>query len=354
MAQQAEVFYKLAEHYGVPGSELFVKVLDAMVTPEEGEIMLAAFTPQTVEQLDGKLDIEENHLRNRLDVMVKKGVMFSRNGMYSTPGTLIPLCHATVNMSAITDELWTEFFFKEWRYAIAKIQHNNRTKGPTFHRILPALQALAASPHIPPEQILWYENIDAALKRSTDIVFVRCVCRSQYHKCANKEDLCMHLTLDDGKSMPMGQWSNLKHYTYEEALAELYAAEDAGMCHLCQNFPRLEESCNCCECCCRVINPLINVQEDYDVADPHKSRYQASINGELCNGCRTCLDRCMFKAIVLVKEDGSKKLKARVIEKNCMGCGLCVYTCPEKAIRFDIVRPPEFIPMDNPNFKGRV
>jgi ferredoxin len=45
-----------------------------------------------------------------------------------------------------------------------------------------------------------------------------------------------------------------------------------------------------------------------------------------------------------VKVPGSKKMKASITEKSCMGCGLCVYTCPEKAIRFDIVRPPEHIP----------
>jgi Pyruvate/2-oxoacid:ferredoxin oxidoreductase delta subunit len=353
MANQTEVSYKLAEKYGVPGSELFVKVLDAMVTPEEGEIMLALWNPMTIQQLAGKIDIDENHLRNRLDVLVRKRVINERNGTYSTPTTLIPLCHSTVNMSAITDKLWTDFFFEEWRYVIAKTQHNNRLNGPTFHRILPALQALAVSPHIPPEQILWYENLDAVLGRSKDIVFVRCVCRSQYHKCDNKEDLCMHVTLDDSKSPPLDRWTNLRHYTYQEALAELYAAEDAGMCHLSQNHPRLQETCNCCEDCCRVINPLIYAQEDYDIADPHKSRFQASINQELCNGCQTCMERCMFKAIEMVKTGNSKKMKAQVIAKNCMGCGLCVYKCPEKAIRFDIVRPPEFIPVDNPLFQGR-
>jgi ferredoxin len=52
----------------------------------------------------------------------------------------------------------------------------------------------------------------------------------------------------------------------------------------------------------------------------------------------------MFNAIEMVKVPGSKKLKAKVIAKKCMGCGLCVYTCEQKAIRFDIVRPPIHIP----------
>jgi Pyruvate/2-oxoacid:ferredoxin oxidoreductase delta subunit len=355
MAGQSEVFNQLAEKYGVPGSERFIKVLDAMITPEEGEILLALWTPVTFQELAGKLNMEENHIRNKLAVMLENRLITKRKETYFAPTALIPLCHQTVNMSAITDRLWTDFFFEEWRYVIAKVQHDNRlTKGATFHRILPALQALAMSPHIPPEDILWYENLDAALKRANQIVSVRCVCRAQYHKCNNKEELCMHLTLNDGFSPPMDRWTDLKHYTYQEALDELYAAEDAGMCHLCQNFPRLEETCNCCDDCCRVINPLINCQEDYDIADPHKSRFQASINQDACNGCQTCMERCMFKAVEMVKTENQKKLKARIIAKKCMGCGLCVYTCPQKAIRFDIVRPPNFIPFDNPFHKGRL
>jgi len=31
-------------------------------------------------------------------------------------------------------------------------------------------------------------------------------------------------------------------------------------------------------------------------------------------------------------------------EEHCMGCGLCVFKCPDKAIRFETVRPPEHIP----------
>jgi Pyruvate/2-oxoacid:ferredoxin oxidoreductase delta subunit len=354
MGTGTDSFKLLAEKYGVPDSKLFVEVLEAMVTPEEGEIMLELWKPSTLPELAGKLNVDENHLRNRLGVLAGKKVINLRNEVYSTQTTLINLCHSTVNLSNITDKLWTDFFFQEWRYVIARTQHDNRLKGPTFHRILPALQALAASPNIKPDQVLWYENLDAVLQRSKQIVFVRCVCRSQYHKCDNKEDLCMHVALNDDKSPSLERWANLKQYSYKEALAELYAAEDAGMCHLSQNHPRLQETCNCCDDCCRVINPLINAQEDYDIADPHKSRFQASIDQDLCSGCQTCVERCIFNAIEMVPVSGSRKMKAHVIARKCMGCGLCVYKCEKKAIRFNVVRPPEFIPANNPLFQGRL
>ncbi len=59
---------------------------------------------------------------------------------------------------------------------------------------------------------------------------------------------------------------------------------------------------------------------------------QAAIHDkDLCLGveeCGRCLDRCIFKANV-VSEDG----KPSIIEDKCMGCGLCVTTCPPRARR---------------------
>ena len=64
---------------------------------------------------------------------------------------------------------------------------------------------------------------------------------------------------------------------------------------------------------------------------------------ESCVGCQECVDRCFFDAIEMKKVPGSKKLKAFVNEEKCMGCGLCVIGCEQKALIFDLVKPPEYI-----------
>ena len=40
---------------------------------------------------------------------------------------------------------------------------------------------------------------------------------------------------------------------------------------------------------------------------------------------------------------GSKKLKAFIIPEKCKGCGLCIVKCKQNAIRYEIVRPPEYL-----------
>jgi len=48
----------------------------------------------------------------------------------------------------------------------------------------------------------------------------------------------------------------------------------------------------------------------------------------------------------MTKVPGSKRLKASVKEEKCMGCGLCVVGCEQKALVFDLVKPPEYLLSD--------
>ncbi|MEM2437715.1 MAG: CoB--CoM heterodisulfide reductase iron-sulfur subunit A family protein, partial [Candidatus Bathyarchaeia archaeon] len=56
----------------------------------------------------------------------------------------------------------------------------------------------------------------------------------------------------------------------------------------------------------------------------------ATVNEDLCGGCRICESVCPFGAIEMVEKDGG--LVAKVIEALCKGCGTCGSACPTKAI----------------------
>ena len=53
----------------------------------------------------------------------------------------------------------------------------------------------------------------------------------------------------------------------------------------------------------------------------------SSINADLCTGCGICLRSCLNEAIRL------ENSKAVVIEDRCTGCGLCVSVCPVNAVK---------------------
>jgi NAD-dependent dihydropyrimidine dehydrogenase PreA subunit len=119
--------------------------------------------------------------------------------------------------------------------------------------------------------------------------------------------------------------------TKEEAYEVLRVAEEAGLVHLTYNFQDGHFFiCNCCGCCCGVLRAF----NDLGVANVTNSHFYAEIDPDECAACGVCADeRCQVHAI----EEGEDAY--RVVKENCIGCGLCVSTCPTGAIK--LVRRPE-------------
>jgi len=72
------------------------------------------------------------------------------------------------------------------------------------------------------------------------------------------------------------------------------------------------------------------------------SYYYAEIDPDECAACGTCADeRCQVNAI----EEGEEVYQ--VIRERCIGCGLCVPTCPSEAVQLvrkpaeELVSPPK-------------
>ena len=66
-------------------------------------------------------------------------------------------------------------------------------------------------------------------------------------------------------------------------------------------------------------------------------------------GCQDCAKKCPFDAIEIRPSANSKRLKASVISENYKGCGVCIVGYEQKAMRYEIVRSPEY--MANREFK---
>ncbi len=198
----AAVYNKLTEMLSAPGSARLIKILEALMTPEEGKLCIEMPSWTTPEKLAAKLGVDEQGLRLKLQDMAKRGVIAAGKDGFAAHSNLMMLCHRSQKYQDLPeDKLWTDFFLAEWRYIIAEQAHQRRLTGSwSVHRIIPALQALAASPNIKPDQILWYENMEVMLRRARQIKFIPCTCRAQYGRylgCKNKVNLCLHVVLDD-------------------------------------------------------------------------------------------------------------------------------------------------------------
>ncbi len=345
-----EVYSKIAEIFEFPGSQNLIKYLKVLFKPEEGELLLEFLKPATCEQVAKRLNIDEKTLSEKLVDFKRRRLLFNKHDEY--------LFHLAMHgffarIAKAKKEDIPEGFWKAWDDFMPEVEQKMITRsikvaeevpvGGIMTRIIPARLAIDSNPNIKPEDILPEEDIHAMLrmKGSQEVIAVSdCDCRIRAHRCDRPAFNCFEF----GKyaEFNLNQSSSLKVISIEEAIAISDEAERSGLLKSGGLSKRNGGVlCNCCECCCNVMGATIRYGVAHQLRTP--SRYRARVDEGTCDGCQECVDRCFFNAIEMKKVPGSKKLKAFVNEEKCMGCGLCVIGCNQKALIFDLVKPPDYI-----------
>ncbi|MFO7677874.1 MAG: CoB--CoM heterodisulfide reductase iron-sulfur subunit A family protein [Thermoplasmatota archaeon] len=73
----------------------------------------------------------------------------------------------------------------------------------------------------------------------------------------------------------------------------------------------------------------------------------AYVDEDLCSGCGVCIFTCPYKAIESIQEikDGKKNSHAKVNPALCMGCGSCIGCCPSGAMQQYGFKDKQILPM---------
>jgi electron transport complex protein RnfB len=195
------------------------------------------------------------------------------------------------------------------------------------------MQVVPIEKEIPNKQeALPYEQVSSIIESGKSFALNDCICKKEQgilgNPCDKPMDVCMGISAEPGEAenIPWGRPISKK-----EAYEVLNKAEEAGLVHMTSNV----ESghwfiCNCCGCCCGLLRAI----NEFNLTNIINSYYYAEIDQDECTACGICLDeRCQIKAI----EEGDDAY--RVIKERCIGCGLCVTTCPTEAIK--LVRKPD-------------
>jgi len=333
-----DAYVVLAEKLGYGGSERLMKVLKRLMDKEEAEIV--ASLPCPVAELTQKLGKEEEKVNNILRGLFEKGAIFMTSKGYQFARDIFQLHDATacdVRLDKVWGrdllDLWEDFCQAEWYADLAKTVQT--WKMPVW-RVIPARKAISKGTKLLPS-----EDVEAIVDKATKLALACCSCRRIARRCDLTVEVCLQVNRAAEYAITRGTGKEL---TKDEAMKVMDIAEEAGHIHSVYNNSGVPNVvCNCCADCCIFYYPLTK----YGVLEKGvaKSRFQAEVDKATCTGCQTCVERCPFEAVEMVKISGEKKLKAQINSEKCFGCGVCAVGCESEAIKLVEIRSSEHIPV---------
>jgi NAD-dependent dihydropyrimidine dehydrogenase PreA subunit len=349
-----DAYDSLTEAVGFAGSTRLRRVLENLMTPQQAQ--MAAALPATVAEVAQKTGFPEDEVRTALDDLFYKGVAFPKGDFvtrdyYRFARNITQLHDASMATQArdvVRDRefyaLWYDFVINEMYPQTAE---GIRKAQAPFTRVVPAYKAIKDLPGVLP-----CENFPEMLKAQELIAVVPCSCRycttavGEHCEHTSEEERWNCLQFGRGAEYAIKRGSG-RQLSIDEALELSEKVEEDGLVHQWLNsaiMAGVNTSCQCCRDCCMIYVPMDQARMPIGKAW-QRSRYRAYMADlDACDGCQDCVERCHFDAVAMAKVEGSRKLKASIIDDSCFGCGSCVVGCEPGALEMKVVESPEFIP----------
>lgn len=123
--------------------------------------------------------------------------------------------------------------------------------------------------------------------------------------------------------------AGLETLTKEEALSAMHDHEHEGLCHTVWSFhtPFIGGICNCDRSDCLAMRLTVS----HGISNLFRAEYVASVDPDLCSGCRQCMRVCQFGAMSY----SAANKKAVIDPRWCYGCGVCRSACVKTAISLE-------------------
>jgi Pyruvate/2-oxoacid:ferredoxin oxidoreductase delta subunit len=324
-------YRKLAEHLDqLPGgfapsdTNADLRILARLFRPEEAELAIHLTLKREEAQVIAEragLPIAETE--RRLDEMSRKGLIFSVHPeegpkLYQAVPFVVGIYEFQINnlsdgLLQDLDEYWST------------MKPKPRPKTIPQMRTIPISESL--EPHL---EALPYEQVNKLVKAHDRFAVAPCICRSKETMkgggCDAPLESCLMFDewadyyVRDGRGRAIDR---------TEVMEILVRADAANLVLQPTNSKDVAAICCCCGCCCGILKGL---QHHPKPAEAVASSYISQLEDELCDACWDCLERCQMQALY----EGDNRVSLN--SDRCIGCGLCVTTCPSGALR--LVRKP--------------
>ena len=304
-----------------PGGKAIDEILRILFSPEEAAVAVRMnFKPKSPAVLAAAAGVSEAEVSERLESMANKGIIFSRSKDGKKSYGLVPLIPGVFEfpfmrgggspMHERLGRLWEEYHSESLGTSFAG--------NPT-----PLMRVIAVEKSLmPQDRIHPYEEVKNLIENANYLALAQCACRVSVGKCDKPKEVCL---IFDNVGEFLVERGFARRINKEEGLRVLDLAEAEGLVHTSNNSAdKASVICNCCPCCCTILRGRTQLNHPH-AFEP--SRFVASVKSGECLSCLICMtDRCPMNAIEL------KEMAAFVHEEDCIGCGLCVSTCPSRAM----------------------
>ena len=188
-------------------------------------------------------------------------------------------------------------------------------------------------------QVLPLDVISEMIKGADLIALSNCYCRSAKNiigePCDHPLETCFYF--DELAQMKL-QTDYARQLDYEEAMKILYDCETQGLVHNVSNCEgKIQTLCNCCECSCAVLKAWNRGL--HNTTSP--SRFVVEVDADKCTLQKSCIEVCPVSALSI------EQTQLKINKSKCLGCGLCVPSCPENALHLQLRSDPPKIFKDN-------
>jgi ferredoxin len=323
-----DVFKRLAKKLdslpqGFPATEegIELQILRKIFAPEDAEIALRLKPyPESAGRIASRLGRPVEAAREVLDEMAERGQIGSFKVHGKRRYCLVPFVVGIY-----------EFQLGRMDRELAELceayaPHLSSTLGgsePALARVVPVNRRLDNR-----TTVLASDDVRTMLDGAQSFRVMNCICRTEKEltesPCTHTHEVCLAFSREEN-AWDGGSPVDGRTITREEAIEVLDKAEEEGLVHCTYNFEHDSMFiCNCCSCCCGIMHLLTEYHTPYGLV---RSNWEAVIDEELCEACGVCAnERCPVEAIEL------DDLAYRVLSDRCIGCGVCVLTCPTEAM----------------------
>jgi len=326
-----DIYRKLQRHLdrmpvGFPATEsgVEIRILRHLFTPEEAAIALAVSVipePANVvhKRLKPAMTIEK--CSKALDLMADKGAIQKISIKGEPHYGKLPFAVGMYERQV--DRLTPEFERDAREYLQGAFREAFHTTKTTQLRTVPVNKTIEVE-----RSVATYDDIREHVRTiAGPFAKMNCICRQGADLLGEP---CKQTKLRENCLM-MGMAAEIMvnhgaaHFiSREEMLQLLDEADKEGLVLQPENTKSPLFVCCCCGCCCAVLNSAKKFPRP---ADYFTATFRAEVDQDACQACGTCGLRCQMDAILT--DDG----KTRVDDSRCIGCALCVTTCPSGAMR---------------------